>query len=194
MIVPMVRRAAEICLWGVGVAVLAGPILAAVWTPNRDDPFYCALAVSVAVGLVAGWLSCGRNGTLAMRLERLPSSLLVAAGWPVSVLAALTLETASSNTDLTVVGWFLASAVAVVLGALPLAARFGSRRPHRSLSVLGMYSTVAAAVLVFMSGIGLAVLPSSVATWLAGRTLTRRRLSSSAAIDSDRAGPSPTHQ
>lgn len=175
----MVRRAAAMCLWGVGAAALAGPILAAVWTPNRDDPFYSALAVSVAVGLVAGWLSFGRNGTLAKWLERLPSSLLVAAGWPVSVLVALTLELASSDTDLTVAGWFFAVAVGVVLAAMPLAARFGSRRPHRSLSVLGRYLTGAGSVLVFMSGIGLAVLPSGVATWLAGRTLTRLRLRAS---------------
>ena len=70
--------------WAAGCAVAAVPVVAAIWTANRDAPFYPVLACVAAVGAVAAMLHLRRPATERQRVESIPPSLAFAVAYPLS--------------------------------------------------------------------------------------------------------------
>ena len=126
--------------WAAGCAVAAVPVVAAIWTANRDAPFYPVLACVAAVGAVAAMLHLRRPATERQRVESIPPSLAFAVAYPLS--AAIGVVAAADDVSTPAALIVLAAGAAVA--AVPLVVRRVSSQPARRFRMLMVFWIVVA--------------------------------------------------
>lgn len=160
----VVRRA---IWWAAGCVVAVVPLVASIWTANRDAPFYPVLACAGAVGSVAAVLHLRRPAAERRGVEAIPPSLLFAVAYPLSVATGVVAEA----DDISPAAALIVFAAGAAAAAVPVIVRRVSSEPARRFRMLMVCWIVVAAPLLFVMAVGVGVLPLAFSSFMSARSL-----------------------
>jgi len=161
-----VRRA---IWWAAGCVVAAVPLVASIWTANRDAPFYPVLACVAASGGVAAVLHLRRPAAERRRVEAIPPSLVFAVAYPLSVGVGIVAQA----DDISALAAVIVLAIGAAVAAVPVAVRRVSSQPARRFQMLMVFWIVVAAPLLLVMAVGVGVLPLAFSSFMSARSLDR---------------------
>jgi hypothetical protein len=162
----VVRRA---IWWAAGCVVASVPIVASIWTANRDAPFYPVLACVAACGGLAAVLHLRRPAAERRRVESIPPSLLFAVAYPLSVAVGIVAEA----DDISAAAALIVLAAGAAVAAVPVVVRCASGQPARRFRMLMVFWIVVAAPLLLTMAVGVGVLPLAFSSFMSVRSLDR---------------------
>lgn len=157
--------------WAAGTAVVVAPILASLFTVNRSPVFWPVLTILAVAGSAFGLRAHLRPSTrLADWLARLPTPMLVAIGYPISLGVGFGLEnTGPGNSRQETIVLLAVTATPVAFGWL---CRWGPLWPPPSGTRFASWVWIALSVLLFpLVGLGLLFIPLAVASHQAAKQL-----------------------
>jgi hypothetical protein len=135
--------------------------VAAIWTANRDAPFYPALVCLAALGAIAGVISNRLPEPSRSQLSRLPPPLIVATVYPIMVVVAIVAENWAAEESAALRSVPLIG-IGILFTSIALVGRYVRPRPIRWFRSWSVVWIVVSVALFFFLFVGVAFIPLAV--------------------------------